>query len=79
MRVNLTAFLEDATVVDAGTGRFLIMQELIPGLREGISSMRVGGRRLLIIPPELAYGAAGTIAIPPNSTLAFDVELLSTS
>jgi len=79
VRVNLTAFLEDATVVDAGTGRFLIMQELIPGLREGISSMRVGGRRLLIIPPELAYGAAGTTAIPPNSTLAFDVELLSTS
>jgi uncharacterized repeat protein (TIGR01451 family) len=79
VRVNLTAFLEDATVVDAGTGRFLIMKELIPGLREGISSMRIGGRRLLIIPPELAYGAAGTIGIPPNSTLAFDVELLSTS
>lgn len=51
----------------------------IGGWKEGILSMRVGGRRQLIVPANLAYGAASRPNIPPNSTLVFDVELLSTT
>jgi peptidylprolyl isomerase len=51
--------------------------EVIPGWEQGIEGMKVGGRRELIIPPELAYGEAGAPpAIGPNETLVFVIDLL---
>lgn len=82
VRVHYTGYLVDGTKFDSSVDRGepidFPLSGVIPGWTEGVGSMKVGGKRKLVIPSELGYGARGTPGgpIPPNATLVFDVELL---
>jgi peptidylprolyl isomerase len=55
----------------------IMLRKMIPGLYEGILSMKVGGHRIMTIPPSLAFGDRWVGSIPPNSTIVYDVELIN--
>jgi FKBP-type peptidyl-prolyl cis-trans isomerase FkpA len=87
--VNYTGWLYDAAAknhhgkmfdTSVGRGPFsfpLGAGRVIKGWDQGVAGMKVGGKRTLVIPPELGYGPRGAGGvIPPNATLVFDVELL---
>jgi FKBP-type peptidyl-prolyl cis-trans isomerase FkpA len=63
--------------IDAGQFSFVVgTTSIIPGFNRAVLGMRVGGQRRAIVPPELAYGAAGRDTIPGNATLVFEIDLL---
>ena len=90
VKVHYTGWLHDADAADGrgrkfdsskdrndpfrfGLGRGMVIR----GWDEGVQGMKVGGTRMLLIPPELGYGTRGAGGvIPPNATLVFEVELL---
>jgi len=80
--VHYTGTLTNGTQFDSSRDRgqpfpFVFRQTpMIQGWDEGIATMKVGGRRRLVVPPALGYGSTPKDKIPPNSTLVFDVELL---
>lgn len=86
VKVNYSGWLPDGTLFDSslnpGRQPFVFdlgLGEVIKGWDEGVVGMKVGGKRRLILPSSLGYGANGTTGIPPNSVLIFDVQLLSVS
>jgi hypothetical protein len=78
---HYTGWLLDGTKFDSSRDRgqpaTFSLNRVIDGWKEGIPGMKVGGRRFLVIPPELGYGNTGSGSVPPNATLVFDVELVS--
>ncbi|MEE9293567.1 MAG: FKBP-type peptidyl-prolyl cis-trans isomerase [Phycisphaerae bacterium] len=81
VKVHYTGWLADGSKFDSSrtSGKPLEMGlgQFIDGFTEGVSSMKVGGKRFLVIPPELGYGTRARPKIPANSTLVFEVELIS--
>lgn len=83
VQVHYTGMLQDGTIFDTSRQRGVPIKftlgegKVIRGWEQGLRGMRVGGRRLLVIPPELAYGSAGSGPIPANATLIFDLQLVS--
>lgn len=81
--VHYTGTLENGTVFDCSRKRGQAFEfvygvgQVIPGWEQGLKTMKIGGQRRITIPPELAYGDAAVGNIPANSTLIFDVELMS--
>jgi FKBP-type peptidyl-prolyl cis-trans isomerase len=82
--VHYAGWLADGTQFDSSREKqdpfefTLGKKEVMDGWEEGLRGMKVGGKRKLVIPPDLAYGKEGAgDTIPPNETLTFEVELLS--
>lgn len=73
-----TGWLANGTVFDTNVGGTVLtypLSGLIPGWQSGLLGLKVGGKRRLVIPSALAYGAGGSGPIPPYANLVFDVEL----
>lgn len=75
--VLFSGWLKNGALFDTGTIAFPLGPEanVVPGFFEGVVGMKIGGIRKLVLPPELAYGAAGNGPIPPNATIVFEVAL----
>src|SRR5262245_2456331 len=83
-QVRYTGWLSSTTAAenkgsqfDSGTFTFTVGQGVIQGFSQGVTGMRVGGLRRVVIPPNLGYGSQPNGPIPANSTLIFEIELLA--
>jgi FKBP-type peptidyl-prolyl cis-trans isomerase FkpA len=83
--INYVGKLKDGKVFDQGREAPLPLAQVVPGFREGITQMKTGGKYRLTIPAAKGYGAkeqrnpqTGEVAIPANSDLVFDIDLLAT-
>lgn len=81
VRFQVNGFLSDGTLFDSsyedGKHRMLPLERTVPGFREGVSTMKVGGKRKLILPYKLAYGEHGNPPVVPHrAVVIYDVELL---
>jgi len=85
--VNYTGWLYSATATDnkgakfdssvgKGPFEFIVGANVIEGFSQGVQGMKVGGKRTIVIPAVIGYGASGTNGIPPNADLVFDLELV---
>ena len=80
--VTYSGHLKDGKLFDSGTNVKFIVNDLVVGVRTGLLGAKQGGKRKLVVPSELGYGSHavkntdGTIKIPRQSTLVFDIELL---
>jgi FKBP-type peptidyl-prolyl cis-trans isomerase FkpA len=85
LNVNYTGWLYSSTAANNKgtqfqTGNFSFVlgaSQVIAGFDQGVVGMKVGGKRTIVIPASLAYGATGNTGIPPNSGVVFDVEVVS--
>jgi peptidylprolyl isomerase len=83
VRIHYNGFFPDGTLFDSSQARgepiqfVLGMREVVRGWELGVPGMKAGGRRLLVIPPDLGYGSRGLSGVVPgNSTLVFEIQLL---
>jgi FKBP-type peptidyl-prolyl cis-trans isomerase len=83
--VNYIGAFLDGTIFDSSIARgvpytFLLGAnplQVIRGFDQGVTGMKIGGRRLVVIPSDLAYGSQGNATIPPNTPIQFQIDLLS--
>ncbi|MEM9933216.1 MAG: FKBP-type peptidyl-prolyl cis-trans isomerase [Bacteroidota bacterium] len=80
--INYHGMLTDGTVFDSSFGKQGVMDfnlnQLITGWQVALTAVETGSKIKIIVPPEMGYGAQGQGQIPPNSTLIFDIDLIST-
>ena len=82
LTINYTGYLKDGTQFDTGDNFTFQVLTVVVGMRQGLYGMKEGGKRKLVIPSALAYGAQavrdtnGAVKIPRQSTLVFDIELI---
>ena len=71
--VSFVGYLKTGVIFQSGTDVQIVLANEIVGLQEGMQGMHAGGERLLVIPSALGFGALGAGAVPPNSTLVYDI------